>query len=70
MTIIMMTMLMEKVNAVKAGGDYSEGIKENVENVKNSKSEQQKKDLKKLNRQGGCGFWGTIGCNRSVVISS
>ena len=59
---------------VKVGGDYSEGIKVRgkKENVEKSKSgNQQKKGFggeafKKLNRQGGCGFWGTIGCNRSM----
>ena len=70
-----MTMLLEKVNTVKAGGDYSEGVKEKGEKNSKSAAHQQKKGFggdafKKLNRQGGCGFWGTIGCNRSVVISS
>ena len=26
--------------------------------------------FKKLNRQSGCGFWGTIGCNRSIMLKN
>ena len=82
--IVLMEKVMEKVNAVKVGGDYGEGIKadDDGEDPKEKlkvekkggkeKEKEQKKGfgvdaLKKLNRQFGCGFWGTIGCNRSTL---
>ena len=73
---MIMTVLMDKVNVVEVGRDYGEGIKADdaredskVEKELKEKSKEQKKGfgvdtLKNLNRQGGCGFWGTIGCNR------
>ena len=79
MTVIMI-LKMEKVDAVEVGQDYGEGIKASdagedpkeklkVEKKQKQKEKQQKKGFgvdafKKLNRQGGCGFWGTLGCNR------
>ena len=86
---MIMAVPMKKVNAVKEGQDYGEGIKADntagedpkgklkMEKKQKEREKQQKKGFgveafKKLNRQflqGGCGFWGTIGCNRSTLTN-
>ena len=63
----------------KAKGSGKPDPKEKVENKgkEKRKSKHQKKgsgvdSSKKLNRQllpDGCGFFGTIGCNRSIVVN-